>query len=226
MIRLQAIGDVLITLPYLQDLRNKLPNDVRIDMLVREETENVPRHISIFNTVYSLGGGRNTKKQFLIFLCLLPKLLFTRYDILIDLQNNRLTKYIRFFLRIKSYTLFDKSSPIYAGDRNQNTINALGLAHVEFSFLTSLKAINEEALYKKHNLSKEINYVVLNPAGAFENRNWELDNYVNFYNLWNKNVNENTQFIVLGLDKIKHKSSYLKNKLGSKLIDLVGTPSM
>jgi len=225
-IRLQAIGDVLITLPYLQDLRNKLPNDVRFDMLVRKETENVPRHLCIFNNVYSIAGGRNTKKQFFYFLCLLPKLLFNRYDVLIDLQNNRLTKYMQFFLRIKSYTLFDKSSPIYAGDRNKNTINALGLATVEFSVLNSLKPLNDEALLKKYNVSKELKYVVINPAGAFENRNWDLDNYVNLCRLWNKHINEDTEFIVLGIDKIKEKSNYLKNKLGSKIINLVGTTDL
>ena len=36
-IRLQAMGDMVITLPYLQHLRNMLPDNSRIDLLTREE---------------------------------------------------------------------------------------------------------------------------------------------------------------------------------------------
>lgn len=224
--RLQAGGDVLITLPYLQDLKNKLSTDVQIDFLTRKEAESVPRALTMFHQVYSLGGGRNTKLQFLSFLFLLPQLFFKRYDVLIDLQNHKLSKWIRLLLRIKTYALFDKYSPIYAGDRNKHTINALKLAEVEFSALKSFEAIDELKLFEKFDLSKEQEYIVINPAGAFENRNWGLDKYVDFCLEWNKTINAKTKFLILGIDKIKFKSLYLKNKLGNQLIDLVGQTEM
>ncbi len=224
--RLQAGGDVLITLSYLQDMRDKLAADVQIDFLTRKETESVPRALIIFHQVFALGGGRNTKLQFLSFLFLLPQLFFKRYDVLIDLQNHKLSKWIRLLLQIKTYTLFDKYSPVYAGDRNKHTINILKLAEVEFSVLKSFKGIDTTKLFKKFNLSKEQDYIVINPAGAFENRNWDLDNYVEFCLEWNKTINTKTKFLILGIDKIKSKSLYLRNKLGNQLIDLVGQTEM
>lgn len=224
--RLQAGGDVLITLPYLQDLRNKLEADVQIDFLTRKETESVPRALTIFHKVYSLGGGRNIKVQFLSFLLLLPQLFFKKYDVLIDLQNHKLSKWIRSLLRVKTYTLFDKNSSIYAGDRNKNTINVLGLAEVKFSTLNDFKVIDERKLFEKFNLTKEQKYIVINPAGAFKNRNWSLNNYVSFCEIWNQQVDPNTKFLILGIDKIKDQTLYLESKLKNQLINLVGQTEM
>ena len=63
-IRLQAMGDVTITLPYVQYLRNKLPVSTKIDFLTRSECEDIPGSILLFNKVFSIKGGRNFKKQF------------------------------------------------------------------------------------------------------------------------------------------------------------------
>lgn len=221
-IRLQAMGDVLITQPYLQDLRNKLKSDIEIDFLVREESMNVPINTNIFNNVFIIKGGRNGKAQFLSFMLLYPKLFFKRYDVCIDLQNHKLSNLIRQILQIKTYSLFDKYSSNYAGLRTQNTINALQLPKVEFTKITSFKIFNEHDLYAKLNLSIDEEYVVINPSGAFENRNWNLDNYVEFCELWLKKINNKTIFTILGLHTLKPKAEYLKQKLGSSLIDLTG----
>jgi hypothetical protein len=87
-IRTQAMGDVMITLPYLQHLRRSLPASVQLDLLTREETDPVPKNIALFDNVYSIGGGRNLKKIFFLALLKLPRLLLQRYDVVIDLQNN------------------------------------------------------------------------------------------------------------------------------------------
>lgn len=220
--RLQATGDVLITLPYLQDLRSNLPEGVELDFLTRKETASVPKQLTIFNNVFCLGGKRNTKLQFLSFLFLWPKLFFRRYDVLIDLQNHKLSKWIRVLLSIRSYTLFDKVSPIYAGDRNRNTINALGLYPTEFNHLSSFKNYDKERLFKKFNLDLNDKLVVINPAGAFTTRNWSLENYLQFCHLWRKEVDPDTKFLVLGVETIRNKVEYLKQHLKDSLIDLIG----
>ena len=48
-IRLQAFGDVVVTLPYLKNLRNSLPPSVKLDFLTRKETEDIPESILLFN---------------------------------------------------------------------------------------------------------------------------------------------------------------------------------
>src|SRR4026207_833547 len=87
-IRMQAMGDVVITLPYLQDLRNSLPGTVQIDLLTRYETNPIPKNLVLFNKIFSIGGKRNLKKQLFFTLLLLPRLLSRRYDVVLDLQNN------------------------------------------------------------------------------------------------------------------------------------------
>src|SRR5258705_3372130 len=87
-IRLQAMGDLIITLPYLQALRNALPSSANLDLLTLEENESVPRSIELFDKIYSIRGYRNLKKQLAFTWLLLPGILVRRYDVVLDLQNN------------------------------------------------------------------------------------------------------------------------------------------
>src|SRR6266498_1692756 len=78
-IRLQAMGDLVITLPYLQQLKRALPAGTRLDLLTREEVDTISKNIELFDKVYSLRGGRNVKKQLLYASSLIPKLFLQRY---------------------------------------------------------------------------------------------------------------------------------------------------
>jgi heptosyltransferase-2 len=220
-IRLQATGDVMIAMPYLYDLKNKLPAGVVLDLMVREEAEHIPRSFTFFDSIITLKGGRNTKLQFLHFLWMYPKLYFKGYDVILDLQNLKLTRVMRRLMRVKAWTEFDRSSPVYAGDRYKNTINVMNIAQVDFLKLNQLKKIDEEAFLKKFGLKKDDFYIVINPAGAFENRNWSLDNYIAFAQLWTQHINANAKFLILGIEKIKEKAVYLKDKIGANAINLV-----
>lgn len=220
-IRLQATGDVIIMLPYIQSLRNQLPKDTQIDLLVREECKNIPKNLNLFNNVYVLQGARNTKLQLIHFVfALWPKLFFKKYDVLLDLQNHNLSRVVRFLLRFKSYTIFDRTSINYAGDRYKNTINVLNLPQVKFEKLDCFKPYNKEELFKKFNLNPNHKYIVLNPAGAFENRNWKLENYVQLAKLVLQE--KDYRFLILGIEKVKAAGQYFKAVLGDNLIDIVG----
>jgi heptosyltransferase-2 len=73
-IRFQALGDLMITLPYLQSLKEQIP-DVEIHLLTRSEVSEIAKNITLFEKVFSIGGGRNAKIQFLLSLLLMPYLL-------------------------------------------------------------------------------------------------------------------------------------------------------
>ena len=107
-IRLQAMGDLVITLPYLQALRQSLPPGTRIDLLTREEVAPIPRNIYLFDKVYAIGGGRNFKKILFYSLLLLPRLFSRRYDMILDLQNNLVSKLV---LRSEEHTSELQSRP-------------------------------------------------------------------------------------------------------------------
>ncbi len=224
-IRLQAIGDLVITLPYLQQLKSSLPPDSRLDLITRTETEEIPKSILLFNKIYAIGGDRNFKMQMLSSLVLLPKLLLKRYDVIIDLQNNAISRFIRKSLRPKAWSEFDRFSPWAAGDRTQAAIESAGLRlnNKRLSFLLKDKDERMGTL-KKNGWNGTDELVVLNPAGAFESRNWPVDNYVVFARLWLQQF-PNTQFIVMGVNRISAKAGYLKKQLKGNLINLVSLTS-
>src|SRR5882672_2084205 len=100
-IRFQALGDLMITLPYLQSLKEQTP-EAQIHLLTRSEVSEIPKNLVLFEKVFSIGGGRNAKIQFLLSLLLMPYLFWQHYDIVIDLQNHRISKIIRRLLGAKA----------------------------------------------------------------------------------------------------------------------------
>jgi len=220
-IRLQAMGDLVITLPYLQHLRKSLPAGSELDLLSRKEVDSIPKSILLFNKIYSVGGGRDQIKQLFHCLYLLPQLMSRGYDLIIDLQNNRISRMVRMSLMPKAWSTFDRFSPSAAGERTRLTIEAAGLgncvADTKFR-VNSMPFVIYMLCKQGWDSGKEL--ILLNPAGAFESRNWPIDHFVAFAQLWLR-VFPETQFLVLGTALIESKAIYLKNSLGKQLINLV-----
>lgn len=220
-IRLQAMGDLVITLPYLQALRNALPGHVELDLLTREEVAPIPRYLPLFNHVYSIKGGRNFRKMCGYAAMLLPRLLLRRYDVVIDLQHNVLSDTVRKILRPAAWSVFDRFSPLPAGERTRLTIEAVGLGSNQAASSLKLPADNIAfSLLHQHGWDGRSQLVVLNPAGAFTTRNWPLAYYITFAQLWLQQY-PHTQFVVTGLPLIAAKARLLQQELGSRLINLV-----
>jgi len=226
-IRLQAMGDVTITLPYLQHLRDSLPASTRIDLLTRRECGDIPKGILLFNRVMTIGGGRSFKWQMLQTFFLLPRFLSGRYEVVIDLQNNEISELVRKFIRPKAWSVFDRFSSAAAGERTRLTIEAIGLGKCDISSHFKFKGDDESGvILKKNGWNGTAELVVLNPAAAFISRNWPLENYASFAELWLKQF-PNAQFLVIGTSFISPKADYLKNRMGERLIRVVDqtTPS-
>jgi ADP-heptose:LPS heptosyltransferase len=221
-IRLQAMGDLVITLPYLQQLRNSLPPDTKLDLLTREEVAAIPKSLVLFNRVHVIRGGRNTKKQMLYTAALMPRLFLERYEVVIDLQDNIISRTVRKCLLPRAWSLFDRLSPVAAGDRTRQTIEAIGLG--ECFPATHFRMNREEEGNKillDNGWKMGNQLVILNPAGAFETRNWETDRYVRFARIWLTSFPD-AQFLILGTGFIGAKANYIQNGLGEHCINLVG----
>jgi heptosyltransferase-2 len=240
-IRLQAMGDLVITLPYLQALRNNLPVTTQLDLLTRKEVDPIPRSLHLFDKIYSIGGGRNFKKQLPLSLLMLPGLWLRRYDMVLDLQNNLISRITRKAIKPLAWSQFDKTSPVAAGERTRLTIEAAGLGAIELGSPFALRrdlapgdvasgdptpgdpASGDPApakLLKENGWDGSSRIVLLNPAGAFETRNWPMENYVGFARLWLQQFPQ-TQFLVTGVALISSKADYLKEQLQDKLIRLI-----
>src|SRR5262249_18421509 len=125
--RFQALGDLMITLPYLQSLTKLMPA-LQIDLLTRTNVSEIPKNLKLFEKVYSI-SGRSGKVQLLFSLLLLPRLLLNKYDVVVDLQNHRVSRIIRKLLNAKAWSEFDRSSRILAGERTRLTIDSLQISN-------------------------------------------------------------------------------------------------
>lgn len=225
-IRLQAMGDLVITLPYLQSLKNSLPGNAVIDLLTREEVDPIPRNLLLFNCIYSIKGGRNFKWQCFHTLFLLPKLITKRYEVVLDLQNNLISRVVRKIVNAQAWSEFDKVSATAAGGRTRATIEAAGIGRImpcyryQFKTKTDTEKILDENGWKRLNT-----LVILNPAGAFPSRNWPLNNYIHFAFCWLEKFPA-SQFVVLGTKGIEPKAEALKKQLRGHLINLTNKTSV
>jgi ADP-heptose:LPS heptosyltransferase len=220
-IRLQALGDVVITLPYLRALQHSLPG-TDIDFLTRQEDGSIPRALQLFRYVEALGGGRSERRQLLLTPLLAPRLLARRYDVVLDLQNNRVSGAIRRLARPRAWAQFDRESPVAAGERTRLTIEAAGfpLPRVEADLPLRDPDLGLDVLrHAKWDSARDL--VVLSPGGAFASRNWPIDRYARFADLWRQR--HSAQFAIMGLASLREKAAVLQARLGDDLLNLAGT---
>jgi ADP-heptose:LPS heptosyltransferase len=224
-IRLQATGDVVITLPYLNSLKRRFP-EAELDLLTREETAPIPRSLVLFSRVFAVGGGRSFKRQLLSAAILLPRLLARGYEAVLDLQNNEISRWVTLALRPERRCLFDKRSPLPAGERTRLAIDESGLGPVGID--TDLRLRDEaagEELLERSGFHPGDRLVILNPAGAFPSRNWPLPSYVRFARAFQELDSRPVKFLLLGLpghSGMNGKAEYLRSELDGSCLDLVG----
>ncbi|GIW51529.1 MAG: hypothetical protein KatS3mg081_0884 [Gemmatimonadales bacterium] len=224
-IRLQALGDTLITLPYLNALRESVPGS-ELDFLTRKEVSQIPKSTVLFDRVFEIGGGRNNKRQVIAVTLLLPRLLARRYEVILDLQRNRISQIVRGILAPVAWSEFDRFSPIPAGERTRLTIEAAGLRPINEA--PELKLRNPDAGLQKllaGGWRQDHALVLLNPAGALPGRNWPVEHYCHLAQELTSCLHHRVQFLILGLPKIAGKAARMKAILGERLIDLVGRTS-
>jgi ADP-heptose:LPS heptosyltransferase len=224
-IRMQAMGDVVITLPYLLALQRLLP-DTAIDFVTRREDREIPRAVRLFRHVDHLGGGRSERRQLLLAPMLVPRLLLRRYDVVLDLQNNRVSRTIRRAAAPRAWATFDRQSPVSAGERTRRTIEAAGfpLSLVEAALPLLNPSLGLDVL-RAARWDPSCELVVLSPAGAFASRNWPIERYVRFAELWKQR--RSAQFAIMGLASLGAKATVLQASLGGSFLNLVAktTPS-
>ena len=219
------MGDVVATLPYLRALQINLPN-AAIDFLTRAEDGDLPRAVRLFRHVERIAGGRSERRQLLAAPLLLPRLVARRYQVVLDLQNNRVSRAIRRALTARAWAEYDATSPISGGERTRRTIEAAGfpLPSVE----AALPMTDPEpglAVLRAAGWNSTRELVILSPAGVFPSRNWPIERYARFAGLWRQR--RASQFAILGLPPLREKAAALRTMLHEDVLNLVGmtTPS-
>ena len=222
-IRYQAVGDTIITLPYLLDLKRRHPH-IELHFMTLDSADSVPRAVEFFDKVITIRGGRGARMQFLHALLALPRLWWQRYDVVIDLQNHRWSRIIRRLVAPAAWSAFDRFSPRPHGERARQTIDAIGPWRVALD--TDLRVPGGEQraakLLRAHGWKDDHELVVLNPAGYGSSRSWPLESYCEFAQAWRRLRNPRTQFVLLLLPALRHKAEVIAAALGEYCIDLTG----
>lgn len=89
LIRLSAIGDILLTTPLLRALRTQYPN-AQLDFVVKSEFAEVLRYHPALNTLYEV----NTKKGWPELMALGRRLFAADYDVIFDIHKNFRSRYL------------------------------------------------------------------------------------------------------------------------------------
>lgn len=220
--RFQAHGDTIITLPYLRSLKRQDPGLV-LDFLTRAEVAAIPRDVTFFDQVFVFGGARSRVRQAAALLPLLPRLRHARYDVVLDLQNSRLSNFVRRVIAPRAWAAFDRLSPESAGERTRATIAAACDWSVVLDPDLELRsAARGRALLGAHGIAPGDPLVVLNPAGNFPSRAWPLPNYCEFARLWRIRRDPRTRFALLLTPAHREKAAAIASALGDACVNLTG----
>jgi ADP-heptose:LPS heptosyltransferase len=222
-IRLQALGDTIITLPYLLDLKRRNPQ-IELHFMTLESADAIPRGVGFFDRVFTIRGGRSARWQFLRALSLLPFLGWQRYDVVIDLQNHRWSRIVRRLLAPAAWSAFDRFSPLPHGERARQTIEAAGPWQVSLDTRLHIPGGADRAakLLRAHGWKEDHDLVVLNPAGYGSSRSWPLESYCEFARTWRRVRNPRTQFVLLLVPALRDRANFIAAALGEHCIDLTG----
>jgi ADP-heptose:LPS heptosyltransferase len=222
-IRIQALGDTVLTLPYLAALRRSLPH-TELDFLTRYDYRDIPAGVGLFENVFAV-EGMTGKAQACSAVRAMPALRSRRYDIVLDLQRNRVSRFIRHLLRPSAWSEFDRFSAELAGERTRRTIEALGLGVLDVYPVEPRdpNAGLERLVAAGWNGRSDL--IALNPAGLSADRHWPIERWASLARSLSGR-HEGTAFVILGLAKISARAAELKAALGDRLMDLVERTSL
>lgn len=223
LIRIEALGDAFATFPFASHLKRKIP-ELEIDLLIREDYAPLAREIGLFRKVITLPQLDSRMQKLKSLSTILPALRKHKYELILDMQRNVFSRWLRFLLHPEAYAEFDRYSPRSALKRYQWSFEQSGLGKMQedYSFahryLTSEKA---QIYLNRYPQLKENSVIILNPAGAFPTRNWPIEYYINFMQLWNEKAPK-ALFLLLGVEKIRDKAAFLEAAFPGQVINLVG----
>jgi len=221
-IRMHAIGDAAITLPAVAGFMEQFPN-TQVDFLTTRTIVPLFDSLSLRGCVLAFPDhldrwgrlrwgshfGRTLRKE--------------KYDVIIDLQRNWVSRLIRRMISPKGWSEFERFTPKTAGERVLNAFHAGGfdeVANVHRLPIDSLGLDQAKSMLLSAGWSGTSRLIAINPAGLLETRQWPLESYVSLARLFLEE-DENVQLLLLGTERIRERSRHLVQHLGHQVVDLV-----
>lgn len=204
LIRLKAIGDVLLTLPSVAAIRENFPA-AKITFLTSLEHASLLRGFSDVNEVIPLDRAAlrsgNPWRSFSQFTRLLHRLRPGKFDLVVDFQGNGETGWLTWFTRAPqrwgsvynpgqgwSYThRVNRPKDVHPAEGNLELLRECGLTvgqpHNEFALpADALEAARK--FFVEHGLDPAGRTLFLQPLTSSPHKDWPLENFVALARLW------------------------------------------
>ena len=221
LVRLHAIGDVAITFPALHSLKSWLPA-AQIDYLVCPDASLLPAALTFIDNLHVMPYAAKVPMRILNGMSWGLKLRTMKYDVVIDLQRNSMTRMLRHIIAPRAFGEFDRFTSKSAGERVLETFYKAGLSHVVANYSMRIKEdLKERALgiLAQNGWDGREKLIILNPAGLWETRHWPTDYYIS---LGKKLVERyRSKILFLGTARMIDRVSYIEKQLGNPVINLV-----
>lgn len=226
LIRFHAIGDVALVLPAAVAIRSLHPSS-HIALLTSPHAGELASAITLFDRILApeLPGHRTARALYALRTGRYVRSL--RFDVVLDLQRNTISRIIRRVASPAAWGEFDRYEPISAWERIIDTCRRTGFACHAQPLSVALREEHVNAsrqLLERHGRIKGRKLVVFNPAGLWSSRNWPMENYVELGMQWKRRTP--VQFLLLGTDRIRSKAAEIASGLGEDAIDLTGGTSL
>jgi lipopolysaccharide heptosyltransferase II len=194
-IKLRAIGDVLLSTPVLKNLRHNFPNS-KIDFLTEPPAKEIIDGNPFIDELIIFERENNSLKKFL-------SLRKRKYDLVFDLFCNPRSALITFAtgaryrvgyaFRGRGYAYNIKLKPRkevhHNVEFNLDTLRALGLEIVDKKIYMPLSYESEifaQEFWDEQNLNDKL-VIALNPAGTWETKRWGLEKFASLGDMLAKN---------------------------------------
>ncbi len=241
-IRFGAIGDTLLMIPNLKEIKQKLPHSY-ICFLCSKGNIDVVKKLKEMGLIDSYHVIDISKLLFnpFYFVKTILKVRSKKYDILFDYEPwARISALFSFFIKSKWKVGFKKEnqyrhyvfnvfiehdSKIHELENYKNLLRVIGLESnykPEF-YISDLEIKRVERNLKNKGIDK---FVLFHPWPAGYKsylKEWEFDKWVC---LGKKIVSKNFWVIIVGGNKDREKSNFLANMIGNKCISLAGDFSL
>jgi len=235
-IRLHATGDTALTLPAcnfikknypaheLHFLTTALPSGLVDSSGIFSRVIKLEKGFGINDTGYSSFSNRFSRliSSFKTGLSLRKN----KYDIVVDLQNNKFSRMIRRIISAERFSGFENFEETSHCQRVIDAFTKAGLENVKNDFDITLL---EEQVNDGRNIllgsgwDGKQKIILVNPAGMYETRRWGTENYLKLSELLIRN---NYAVLISGTEKIKNISAEFKTRFGANLIDIAGITSI
>ena len=241
-VRYRFIGDMILTIPFLRNLRYAYP-DAQIDMLVApnsgEVIENCP-YVNNFiyfdtNRKHKYEQGKGKRKTFWHYVKELRK---SKYDKAYVLKRSFSSAALCFLAGIKERIGYDTEKRGFLLTKKVDYNNE---KHESLCFLDVLEAegkkiqdthlenwINEEntnkvlSLFEKYNVNKDIAKAVVNVTATNEGKVWDLNNYIKVIEYLSNAKNVQVIFIGAPSDKEIYEKIEYPQELKIRPVNLCG----